>query len=288
MITIGFVAALFISVALAFLLEFLDRSIHSEEDVEQTLGIASLGLVPSLKRSWGASRRASAYVVQHPTSAYAESIRNLCTGLRLSSGDHLPHSMLIVSSLPNEGKTTVVVSLAALLSAAGLRTIVVDTDLRKSTIHDALGVAARPGLADYLKRRLPLAAAIQQDETTGVDVITAGTPVANPPDLLGADQMKELLEQLKSTYDAVILDSAPLLAASDVRVLLRMVDKIVFLVRWGDTRRDVALRALHQVGETRDNMAGAMLTMVDLAKYAKYNYGSFGAYYRRIQHYYAA
>ena len=284
----GFVAALALALLLAFLLEFMDHSFRSEEQLEQVLGVGSFGLVPSLKRSWGKSKRASTYVVQHPTSAYVESIRNLYTGLRLSNGDHLPRTIMITSSLPKEGKTTVTASLASLLSAAGLKTIVVDTDLRKPSVHHALALAPEPGLVEHLAKRVPLESVIQHDRVTGIDAIAAGCAAANPPDLLGAEQMREMLARLEASYDAVILDSAPLLAVSDARILVRMVDKIVFLVRWQDTRRDTAVKGLQQIVETGDNLAGTMLTMVDFEKYAKYQYGAFGHYYRRIEGYYTA
>jgi Mrp family chromosome partitioning ATPase len=100
--------------------------------------------------------------------------------------------------------------------------------------------------------------------------------------------MRGLLDQLQATYDVVILDSAPLLAVAETRILVRIADKTVFLVRWADTRRDTALRGLQYVAEAGSNVVGVMLTMVDLQKYAKHRYGEFGHYYRRIEGYYAA
>jgi capsular exopolysaccharide synthesis family protein len=275
-------------VTLAFLLEFMDSGFRSEEQVEQTLGVASLGLVPALKRSWGRIQRPSTYVRRHPASAYVESIRSLCTSLRLSNGDHLPRVVLITSALPNEGKTTLAVSFASFLSSAGLRALVIDTDLRKPSVHHALGVAAKPGLIDYLKNQSPLTSVIQHDSSTGIDVIAAGRSRTNRTDLLATDQMKELLSQLRATYDVVILDSAPLLAVSEARMLVRIADKTVFLIRWADTRRDTAVRGLQHVVDAGRNVVGVMLTMVDLQKYSKYRYGEFGHYYRRIEGYYAA
>jgi len=288
MVTAGFLASTIIGVLVALFFELTDQSFRSEEQLEQVLGLASFGLIPSLKHSWGKSKRASAYVVQHPASAYVEAMRNLYTGLRVSNGDHLPRTVLITSSLPNEGKTTVAASLASLLAAAGLKPIIVDTDLRKPTLHHALGIGLEPGLADHLLKALPLESVVQHDKATGIDAIAAGRTVANPPDLLGTDQMKQLLARLGETYDTVILDSAPLLAVSDARILVRMVDKIVFLVRWSDTSRNTALRGMNQIVAAGDNLAGTMLTMVDFEAYAKYRYGTFGQYYRRIEHYYAA
>ena len=288
MVAIGLLAAATLAVMLAFLLEFMDSGFRSEEQVEQTLGVASLGLVPALKRSWGRVQRPSTYVRKHPASAYVESIRSLCTSLRLSNGDHLPRVVLIASALPNEGKTTLAVSFASFLASAGLRALVIDTDLRKPSVHHALGVAAKPGLIDYLKNQSPLTSVIQHDASTGIDVIAAGRSRTNRTDLLATEQMKELLSQLRATYDVVILDSAPLLAVSESRMLVRIADKTVFLVRWADTRRDTAVRGLQHVADAGRNVVGVMLTMVDLQKYSKYRYGEFGHYYRRIEGYYAA
>jgi len=287
MMAAGFLAALVCGLLLAFLREFMDSGFRSEEQVEQTLGIASLGLVPSLRRSWGPSQRPSTYVTRHPASAYVESIRGLCTSLRLANGDYLPRVVLITSALPNEGKTTLATSFASFLSSAGLRALVIDTDLRKPSVHQALGVAAQPGLVDYLKNQLPLTSIIQHEPTTGIDVIAAGRSRTNRTDLLGSEQMKELLGQLRSTYDIVILDSAPLLAVAEARILVRIADKTVFLIRWAETRRNTAMRGLQHIADAGSNVVGIMLTMVDLRKCAKHRYGEFGYYYRRIEDYYA-
>jgi uncharacterized protein involved in exopolysaccharide biosynthesis/Mrp family chromosome partitioning ATPase len=268
MIAIGFLAAVGIAVLLAFLLEFMDSGFRSEEQVEQTLGVASLGLIPALKRSWGRNQRPSTYVTKHPASAYVESIRSLCTSLRLANGDYLPRVVLIASALPNEGKTTLATSFATFLSTAGLRALVI--------------------VIDYLKNQLPLTAIIQHEPVTGIDVIAAGRSRTNRTDLLGTDQMKELLSQLRSTYDVVILDSAPMLAVAEARILVRIADKTVFLIRWAETRRNTAMRGLQHVIDAGSNVVGVMLTMVDLQRYSKHRYGEFGHYYPRIESYYAA
>jgi capsular exopolysaccharide synthesis family protein len=282
----GFLASLAFATLLAFLLEALDSGFRSEEQAEEILGVASLGLVPSLKRFRGKSSRPSTYIIQHPTSVYAESIRNLYLGLRLSNGDHLPRVVLFASSLPREGKTAVATSFASFLSVAGVKTIVVDTDLRKPSVHRALGMKIGPGLVDCLHLQVPLTTAIQRDQATGVDAITAGSASARLPHLLGTDQMTHLLTQLKATYDVVILDSAPLLAVADSRILGQFADKTVFLVRWADTRRETAKRGLDLAHEAFPSLAGTMLTMVDFDKYAKYRFGEFGHYYHQVEKYY--
>lgn len=286
LVAAGFLASLAFAVLLAFLLEAMDSGFRSEEQVEEVLGISSLGLVPSLKRFGRKSKQLSTYVIQHPTSAYTESIRSLYTGLRLSNGDRLPRVVLIVSSLPNEGKTAVAISLASLLSVIGLKTIVVDTDLRKPSVHRALGMKIGPGLVDCLKHQVPVTTVIQRDQATGIDAITAGHTSASASHLLGTSQMTELVAQLKAAYDVIVLDSAPLLAVSDTRILGQFADKTVFLVRWADTRRETAVRGLHHAQEAGQNLAGTMLTMVDFDKYAKDRLGEFGHYYHQIEKYY--
>ena len=144
--------------------------------------------------------------MKDPASAYAKSLRNLYTGIRLSSEENLPKVILFASSLPKEGKTTVVVSFAKLLSSAGLRTIIVDTDLRKPAIHRATAVASSPGLVNYLTEELPLEAVIQKESATGIAVIAAGSRAISPPNLLCTDRMTELLLKLKAAYDVVILE----------------------------------------------------------------------------------
>jgi capsular exopolysaccharide synthesis family protein len=288
MIAAGFAVAVLCALLLAFLLESTDSGFRSEEQIEQTLGFASLGLVPSLKRAWGGSQRPSAYVASHPASAYVESIRSLWTSLRLSNGDHLPRVVLIASALPNEGKTTLAISFASVLSSQGLRVLVIDTDLRKPSVHRVLGVAARPGLLDHLKNHLPLTSIIQHEPSTGIDVIAAGRSKTNRAGLLSTDRMRELLAQLRSTYDVVIIDSAPMLAVAEARILVRIADKTVFLIRWADTRRNTAIRGLQHVVDAGSNVVGVMLTRVDLRKCARHRYGEFGYYYPRIEGYYAA
>jgi capsular exopolysaccharide synthesis family protein len=289
MIGAGFVVALMCALLLAFLLESTDSGFRSEEQIEQTLGFASLGLVPSLKRAWGGSQRpSSAYVANNPASAYVESIRGLWTSLRLSNGDHVPRVVLIASALPNEGKTTLAISFASVLSSQGLRVLVIDTDLRKPSVHRVLGMTARPGLLDHLKNHLPLTSIIQHEPSTGIDVIAAGRSKSNRAGLLSTDRMKELLAQLRSTYDIIILDSAPMLAVAEARILVRIADKTVFLIRWADTRRNTAMRGLQHVVDAGSNLVGVMLTRVDLRRCARHRYGEFGYYYPRIESYYGA
>jgi polysaccharide biosynthesis transport protein len=280
--------SLTVGVLLAFVVEMMGRGFRSEEQIEKILGASSLGLIPAVKRGWGRRDRLSIDVMKKPASAYAESIRNLYTGIRLSNGEEPPRVILIASSLPKEGKTTVVVSLAALLSSTGMKTIIIDTDMRKPTVHRVLQIAPGPGLAEYLTEQLTLEEIIQKESASGMSVITAGSHAISPPNLLGTDRMKELLQRLKSSYDVIILDSAPVLAVSDTRVLVRAVDRTVFLIRWEDTRRDVAKRGLQQIREAEGKVAGIMLTMVDFERYAKYRYGAFGHYYHRVEEYYRA
>ncbi len=286
LLAVSMVGAGVLGLLLAFAREQLDHGFRSMEQLEQLMGVSALGIIPSLKRLGAAGKAPEAYLLERPTSAYSEAIRSLHTGLLLSDVDQPPKVILIASALPKEGKTVTAVSLARILGSIGHKVIIVDCDLRRATAHEAFGVSSRPGLVECLTGEKPVDEAIQKDEKSGAHLLAAGAPAPNPPDLLGSEQMKNLLVALAESYELVILDSAPVLAVSDARVLSRLADKTVFLVRWTDTRRETAVAALRQLIDAGSDVAGVVLTMVDVKKHARYGYADSGYYYGRVKKYY--
>ncbi len=195
-------------------------------------------------------------------------------------------TILITSALPNEGKTTLAVSLARMQAIAGHKVVMIDADYRRPNIAKLIGIDSKPGLVELLAGTATLEEAISKDEVSGAHVIPTGAPAPNPPDLLASDHMRKLLGALSQTYDLVIIDSPPVMAVSDARVLSTEVDATIFAVRWADTRREVAALALKQLTQAGARVAGVVLTMVDPKKHAKYGYGDSGYYYGRIKKYY--
>ena len=271
---------------LAFVREILDDGVRSAEHI-YTMGFRALGLVPNLRRPfrW---RREPADFMADANSAFAESIRGVSVGVLLASDGLPPKVILVASSMPSEGKTTLSVAWARLLAMGGKKVIVVDCDLRRPRVHTAVGGGASPGLVDCLTGTSTVEQAIRKDSKSSADLICAGTATRDPSTLLGSDRMKELLGKIAAHYDLIILDSAPVLAVSDARVLCQLVDRTVYLIRWGKTRRKAAVNGLAQIAEAGGEIAGVVLTLVDVKRHAQYGFSDSGYFYGSLAKYYSS
>lgn len=283
-VTLGF--AIILGLLLASVIESLDSGFRSMEQVERLMGMTPLGLVPTLKGLAGFNRKPESSILEKPASAFGEAIRSLHTNLLLSDSDKRPKVILIASALPKEGKTTVVVSLARMLSSIGQKVLVIDCDMRRSSVHKAFGLDARPGLVECLNGEVALNDVIREDQYSGTHLLSSGAPADHPPNLLSSDSFRTMLNTLSQGYDLIILDSAPVLAVSDSLVLSRVVDKVVYLVRWVETRRETAINGIKQIVDAGGDMAGVLLTMVDAKEHAQYGFGDSGSYAGPIKKYY--
>lgn len=288
MLGVSFLGSIFVGVFLAFATEQLDHGFRSMEQVERLLGVKPLGLVPTIGGLGMLGKKPEAYILDKPMSAFGEAIRSFHTNLLLSNDDRRPKVILVSSSLPKEGKTTVAISLARMLASIGQRVLLIDCDLRRPVMHKSLGLSSIPGLVDCLDEKVSLDNVIQEDKYSGVHFLGGGTSTTHPPSILSSDSMKRLLEMLKQAYDIVILDSAPVMAVSDSLVLSRLVDKTVFLIRWRETRRETATIALKQLMEAGADIAGVLLTMVNVKEHAQYGFGDSGSYVGKIRKYYSS
>lgn len=287
---IAFFLSGMLAVGLAFLLEHLDNGLETARDVEEALGLphlVSLPLVPAEKGPGSKPLKPHEYLLAKPLSAFSESLRSLRSALQLSNVDNPPKVILFTSALPGEGKTTTSVSFARAAAASGLNVVLVDCDLRHPSVHKTFGLAApKTGLVELLAERLDVSSVLIDDEKTSLKILPIATGTANPPDLLASSQMQLLLERLRGEYDLVVIDSAPVLPVSDSRVLTRIVDETVFVVRWSETPKDAAQAAVRELRLYDSNIAGVTLVAVDAAKQAKYGYGDTGYYYGKYSRYY--
>jgi succinoglycan biosynthesis transport protein ExoP len=275
-----------LGVGLALVLELLDTGFRSLQQIEQATGLSTLGMVPALSDSERRGKRPHEIAVDKPNSAFGEAIRTLRTGLLLTRIDHPPRSIMVTSSIPGEGKTSVALSLACSAARSAQKAMVIDCDLRHSNLHVYLGQPNKTGLTDYLAGQATLEDVVEIDPRSGVHFITAGSRAPNPVDLLGSQEMKKLIARLSSIYDFVVLDSPPLLPVSDGLLLVRSVDKVVFLTRWSKTKRETALTGLKQLVEAGADLAGIVLSQVDVRKHAMYDYGDSGYYSPSYKNYY--
>jgi len=280
-----FIASLVQGIIVAFAAEKLDRGFRSTEQVGRMMGITPLGLIPTVTKFKTIGKGPHDYILENPGSAFGEAIRSLYTNVLLSTVGR-PKVILVASALPREGKTVVALSLARLLASGGKKVIVVDCDLRRPTVHKDLAIQSGPGLTECLTGEAIVDEVIQVDVVSGTHILQAGAHVSNPPDQFDFAPMEELLKSLRQKYDLIILDSAPILAISDTLFIARLVDKTVFVVRWARTRREAASLGLSRLLAAQADVAGAVLTMVDVKIHAQYGFGDSGSYYGELRKYY--
>jgi len=257
----------------ALLRELFSSGFMAKRQVEEALAVPVLASMPRITDWLGAAKSRAqpvAYLERKPLSRYSEAVRRLRLGI---DGIREPDSQLgltlITSAMPSEGKTTLALSLAYSAAADGERVLLIDADLRLSAATAFFGMAEKVGLVDLLTSPINAANAIHLDERSGIHVLPAGAKTVNPPALLASMRMRSILEELRGAFDTVIIDAPPVGPAADSSILARYADKIVFVVKWCETSREVVAEAIRHLGG-RSKIAGIALTMVDEPKLPKY------------------
>lgn len=286
MVAMAFMASLILGSILALLPEFLHSGFRSLGQIERLTGIPGIGMIPLLKLR--KNDEAFSHAHQRKDPLYAEAIRSLRTALMLSDPDRPPRIVMATSSVPNEGKTSTVLSIATQAVESGRKCIVLECDLRNPTVGSYLGVKPGMGLSDVLRGTATLEQVINVDPRSNVHFVSAGSRLGDPLELIASPQMERVLRDLAVDYELVLLDSPPLLAVSDGQMLIRLVDSVLFLVRWEKTKRESVLAGIRIAIESGVPIAGTVLTQVDTRKYARYGYYNSGIYYdKSYQKYYA-
>lgn len=284
---VGLVGSSVAGISLAWLTERLDNGVRSGKQIESEFGLPCLGLVPYLRgmaRKY--ERRPHRYLLDKPLSTYAETIRSVHTALRLSNVDQPPKVVQVTSSVPGEGKTTFATSLAALLAQTGHRTLLLDLDLRHPSVHREITLPNDDAFFRYMMGEADVAELIHHDEVSGVDVIGVCKPAHNPAAIVASQRLSDLMRELRSAYDYIVVDSTPVLGVSDSKVTTELVDTVLFVVRWEKTTRDTAIDALKELVELNINVGGVVLTQVDVVRHARYGYGGIDNYYHKYNKYY--
>ncbi len=283
-----FVASVALAVMLIVLVERLDNGFRSAQQVEHSTGVATLGMIPFLADGKRVGVMSEDYAVERPTSSFAEAFRSLRAGLMLSDVDNPPKVVMVSSSVPGEGKTLVSLSLGRIAAESGQRVVLVECDFRRPRIRKVVSGLEDEGLLATLESEGTNDHGIYIDNKSGLHIIPAVGKIPNPADVLASMHMKRLIERLKKNYDFIVLDSPPILAVSDARVLSTLADKTLYLIRWAHTPRPLAINGIKQLLDDGTDLAGVVLTQVNLRKHAKYGYGDSGYYYGRYKEYYEA
>ncbi|HMR33250.1 MAG TPA: GNVR domain-containing protein [Geminicoccaceae bacterium] len=273
---LALLASAFGGVSLAYVLQALDETFQTADQVSRDLDMPVLEVVPLVK---GLRRQHSPadWIVMGPNSSFAEAIRQLHVSLMAH------RSVLFTSTLPDEGKTSLACAFGRFLAGAGRSVVLIDCDLRRSSVHQVLRGREGPGLVDHLTGGAELDRIIQRDEQSRLHFIAAGSMADHPPDLFLSRQMRTMVSVLTRVYDTVLIDSAPVLAVADTRCLQPLVEQTVFVVRWRSTQRAKAREAVRRLNLDGASPAGAVLNMIDPSAYGEYDAG-YG--YQAVKRYY--
>ncbi|MEO6748846.1 MAG: polysaccharide biosynthesis tyrosine autokinase, partial [Casimicrobiaceae bacterium] len=272
----GAAAMLFFSLVLTLVPPLLDNRFVSVIGVEQRLGLSVLGALPLLRRrDLALARRRQSivdYAIKRPLSRFAENLRMLRAYLCIST-DGASNIVQVTSAVPGEGKSTVAAALAVSAASAGIRTVLVDADVRTSTVSAMFGLRHEDGLADILELGLAPASVIRTRDDIPLAILGAGSALVPRPDLINSARFEVLLHELARTHSLVILDSPPVLAVSDALVMSRHADATILVVQWRATTQQVADQAVKMLRAVDAPLAGVMLNKIDLSRVRQYEGG---------------
>jgi capsular exopolysaccharide synthesis family protein len=277
-LSLAAVIGLLIGIGGGVALDMLNSGFTTHREIEEKLNIPVLASIPMLTTAEltvnGKLLDPPLYCHTKPLSRYAEAVRTLRMGVQMADVDDPAKVVLITSSIPQESKSTIVLSLAYSAIKAGLRTVIIDCDLRHPTVSKYFGLEKSAGLVDLL------AGTVTAEQTFvskgGLTIVPAGSKSQNPPDLLGSARMKGLVDKLRENYDYVIIDTPPVGPVIDAKVAMALADKVIFAVRWQSTTREMVAQSIDGLNAGR-KLAGIVLGVVDESKvprYGRYSYYS--------------
>jgi capsular exopolysaccharide synthesis family protein len=295
-ILIALVLALGAGIGLAFLLDYLDDTLKSIEDVDRHIHLPTLALIPAprserrilpgrspaVSTAAGTGNEGSALaLIEEKRSPVAEAYRHLRTSLLLSSAGQPPKTVLVTSSQPSEGKTTTAVNTAVMLAQTGVEVLIVDCDLRRPRIHSHFGLLNTRGVTNYLSGDSNVSSLIQQyDKLPNLKIMTSGPVPPNSAELLGSEEMRRLLVLLSEQFTHIIVDSPPAISFTDASILSTMVDGVMLVVHGGRSSRAVVRRAKQQLMDVGANIYGIVLNNIKLESSDYYYYsGYYSSYY---------
>lgn len=277
---LGAAVGLMLAFGIAFGIEYMDDTLRSPSDVERVLGLPVLGYIADMKQL---KEHSKLYVAAHPRAPVTEAFRTLRSNVEFSGEESPPRTILVTSSRPGEGKTTIASNLAAIYAQAGKRVILVDADLRRPSIHRALGLPNRLGLSTLFRD------SVKPDQvwkywnaaSRGMYVITSGALPANPAELLGSEKMLHLMADLRQRADIIIFDGPPMMLA-DAQLVSALMDGVILVLQPGKSPSDEARSTLEQLRRSGAKVLGTVFNRIpknnNQQHYGGYRYYSTSSY----------
>jgi polysaccharide biosynthesis transport protein len=277
---LGLAIGLVLGLMAAFGRDYIDDSFKSPTDVERNIGLHVLGVVPKPTSGFAVDEE-----LQNARSGMSEAIRSLRTSLQFATSDGFPKTMLVTSSRAAEGKTTTSIALAKSLASIGMNVLLIDGDLRSSSVHRKLGCSNSLGLSTVLKGQKNAKEVVQRTDTKGLFVMAAGPTPSNPAELLSGTTMDSLLTSAGKSFHFIIIDGPPILGLADAPLLASSASATLLVVAASETRRNTTKIALKRVQMARGNVIGALLSKFDAEQagdgygygYSGYDYYNYGA-----------
>ncbi len=268
------VIGLVVGVGLAFFIEYLDTSVKTIDDVERTLQSPVLGVIP---------QNVGLLIEEGAESPHAEAYRVLRTNLLFARKDDKLNTTAVVSAGAGEGKSTTVLNLATVFAQSGQRVVIVDSDLRRPTLHKLLKVTNNLGLTNYLLKQNSLDEVIQTTAIPTLDFLASGKLPSSSLGILSSSAMKDLIGELKARYDIVFFDSPPIMGVSDASILASEVDMTVQVIQYRRYPQPMNIRAKQLIEKVGGNLVGIVLNNINMSQDESYYYysGYYHDYYAK-------
>ncbi len=281
----GGIIGLVLGIALVFIQNALRNTFRAPEELEASTGLTVIGVIPD-----GPVQRPNALlrlIGDKPASSLAESVRNLRTAINLSNVDAVPQVVVVTSSVPNEGKSILASMLAATSGMAGKKVLLVDADLRRRILRRYFKVGSESGLIDFLAGNKSIDEVIFREDKLGLDLLIADDGRVTPADFFESNQFANFIAAMRERYDLIVLDTPPVLAVPDARIVAQHADAIVYAVRWNKTTRRMVQTGLDLLRQVNLKVTGLALTRINPKRMDLYGYYGYGYRGGSLKKYYS-
>ena len=280
---IGLIVGLFAGVSFAFIAEFFDDSIKSVEEVERKLNLPVYGFIPhfpdqffegavSAEKERSKKSTPKLFTNLDPRSSVAEAYRTLRTNIQFAELEKPVKTILITSTGPAEGKSTTAINLSIAIAQTGIKTILVDCDLRKPSIHTSFGIPQEPGISNYLSSGAKIENITHRTQEENLAIIPCGVIPPNPAEILSTKKMQDFIGELKNIYDFIIIDTPPVLAVTDAAILASRIDAVFLVVQSGRATLQGITRARISLDNVHAPLKGVILNNLKAESFMKYGY----------------